>query len=48
MDPVPSCFTTDKSFNVESTIHVYFSKHAKLTSNCNPIDLAKNLAKKHP
>jgi hypothetical protein len=43
MNPVPDCFFTDKSYNVESTIHIYFSETAHFTSLCNPIDVIKGV-----
>jgi len=43
MNPVPDCFFTDKSFNIESTIHIYFSKTARHTSLCNPLDVIEGI-----
>jgi charged multivesicular body protein 7 len=34
MDPMPDCFNTDPSYEVQSTIHVYFYESPRVTSWC--------------
>jgi len=34
MNPVPKCFFSDKTFEKQSTLHVYFHSNPRFTSNC--------------